>query len=1306
MRKLKLLLVTLAMIVGGALSIKAYTTDDLESAGWTKVTTSSISGIDDNYYMLVDANSSAYVMANDANHFRPCYKTLADPVANPSFVWILEGSENSFNLKSFSTGAYFKQASGWNTAMGYARDNRTKVTCLFTLSGEKYTTKCVETNNFIGHWNDDGAPVKEDGESIAANKGESNAPGFYLYAIPRSTFIAALSASRFTSVSAATKASPADVTSYIQNADWSSDWGGWECTFTSSGNMQWTGKKALESWNANLVVIKQELKGVPNGKYKLTADVISGPGAAKAAYVYATGDSKVSSDVVSAEASADNYTTMADEVAGNTLTADNVNVTGNAITVGIDQSEGWIVADNFTLYYYGPNLATVAALPVGDMTVDTWYYFDVAIDGTYNLSCTTLSDIVYTTDGSILIEDAGSVTDNFSGTSVALTTGRYYVKSSSAQTLGVTPASYSYNVGTATPSIAEGSYVQTLATVSFAFTEATSNDPGATFEILNGSAEATLKKGGSAVKTGVLSLVGTTLTATFSDVTLDMASAYSIEIPAGVVGYAGEEQNVVTTVNFNTPAIKNGVYYMLNNATKTYISRSGSYATQAILDNYGLAFIVETDASNNTKLQYFDSHLWLGDDGNCYGDCSGDRVRSFNVTAVPGGYKFLNTKNSKYLASNTNITVANAEDGSNAIWTVESTAAHVDNYTANADAQAATAATAAGMTGITTKAALDAELESNYGATDVVITGAKAEKFQQYAGSSSALSENTYYSETINDLKPGLYKLSVDAFQRAAGNDRVAAADGARSLIYLYAGDAKTQLKSVMDYGANAAYAGDFAYDGKHYPNNEASAYVALATNNYKNEVYVYVADAGEGTGSLAIGIKMPSRLGGDFSTWAVYNNWSLTLFEAKATADEKTALANAITAFENSDEYKALGFEKDEYAPYNNVAAVTALANAKAIDPEAASGAAVVAATTALTGATWTANDVEVNAVDNGNFATAEDRGWAFSAWGQFVSGLNANTNASNGTARSSNSGTLTYGEKVGYTMPLKANTKYTLTFKVASWDDGNKNTGTKVSVLNGSDEGLAETTFDARNVNRDQSGAFVTYKADFKTGAAGDYTLVITAQGARSVYTDIVLKRKTASANMTITSAKYATFIAPFDVAIPEGVTASKVLTAEDKTLNLTPVETTIPANTPVVLYKDVTGADFTQDFNGVDTSLEETYTVGLLTGVYEDTPATAGTYVLQNQSGAVAFYKVTSGYEPTVGKNRAYVNAGAFGAGIKAFFFDEDETTAIEGLDVLTSGEYDAIYNAAGIQVEALQKGLNIVVKDGKSYKIYVK
>ena len=61
-----------------------------------------------------------------------------------------------------------------------------------------------------------------------------------------------------------------------------------------------------------------------------------------------------------------------------------------------------------------------------------------------------------------------------------------------------------------------------------------------------------------------------------------------------------------------------------------------------------------------------------------------------------------------------------------------------------------------------------------------------------------------------------------------------------------------------------------------------------------------------------------------------------------------------------------------------------------------------------------------------------------------------------------------------------------------------------------------------------------------------------------------------------------------------------------------------------------------------------------------------------------------------------------------GARGFFFstDDAEATAMESVEVLADGDHEAIYNAAGIQVDALEKGLNIVVKDGKDYKIYVK
>lgn len=896
MKKLKLLLAAAILWFGGGNSASAYSTSDLTNAGWTQVTASTITGIDDNYYMLVDCNSSDYVMANQADHFRPCYKTIADPIANPSFVWILEGSNNEFNLKSYSTGAYFKQASGWNTSVGYARDSRTKVTGVFVLSDGKYTLKCKESGNYVGHWNDNGAAVANDGEDIAANKAIGNAPGFYLYSISRATFDAALAASRLTSVSTATKASPVSVTSYIQNADWSGDWGGWESTFTSSGNMQW-GKQTLESWNASNVIIKQELRGVPNGSYKLTADLISGNNDNKVAYVFATGDTKVSSDAVSAVASADNYTTMSNEVAGKTLTADNVVVTGNTITVGIDQSAGWIVADNFTLSYYGPNLATSEALPDGDMIAGKWYYFDVTIAGKYNLACTTLADIVYTTDGSILVEDAASITTTFVSNTPELTVGRYYVKSTSAQELALSAASYSYNVGSATSSI-DGSYLQTLTTASFVFATAASNDPNATFAILDNTAVASLKKAGSEVATGTLSLDGTTLTVTFSGVTLDMASTYTIEVPAGVVGYAGKDENSIVTTSFYTPAVYDGTYYLYNPETSRFLARGNSWGTAAVADYYGVPFTLTVDNKGFATMVFLDNKQGLFNGGGTDVWCWTDNAAGiYEFVAVQDGYN-IKTKGGaadKYIHVSATDDYRVGHQGDATLWQLKTPAernAVLAAYTTDNYQNIITAASLS-----TTTDEFETYLTTNYAgkdytdkvgtakitnaAGDWTWTGVRNQDGQpKYNNAAEAWNATGSWSQTIENLPEGIYRVKINAFERRMNNaDSYALGEAGYGNVtssYLKANDEQVRLKSWYE---------EVVKNGDSYnPNNMDQAVAAFNNDKYKSEVYTYVGSDGK----LTLTIAKPNYI---WDCWLLWNNVTLTYFNDQVDATEVAAL-------------------------------------------------------------------------------------------------------------------------------------------------------------------------------------------------------------------------------------------------------------------------------------------------------------------------------------------------------------------------------------------------------------------------------
>ena len=167
---------------------------------------------------------------------------------------------------------------------------------------------------------------------------------------------------------------------------------------------------------------------------------------------------------------------------------------------------------------------------------------------------------------------------------------------------------------------------------------------------------------------------------------------------------------------------------------------------------------------------------------------------------------------------------------------------------------------------------------------------------------------------------------------------------------------------------------------------------------------------------------------------------------------------------------------------------------------------------------------------------------------------------------------------------------------------------------------------------------------------------------------------------------AAKYGTFCAPFDVTIPEGVTAYTIGgIAENGKLTLEQ-QNTISAHTPVIVYSE-SASDINAVQFGVATAGNPTS--NYLTGVYTDTEAPVGSYVLQNQGGRVGFYQVQAGTQPWVRANRAYLTPAS--ANVKAFYMDD--ATAIQTVEELLSGKAE-IYDLAGRRQQKLQKGINIV------------
>lgn len=202
--------------------------------------------------------------------------------------------------------------------------------------------------------------------------------------------------------------------------------------------------------------------------------------------------------------------------------------------------------------------------------------------------------------------------------------------------------------------------------------------------------------------------------------------------------------------------------------------------------------------------------------------------------------------------------------------------------------------------------------------------------------------------------------------------------------------------------------------------------------------------------------------------------------------------------------------------------------------------------------------------------------------------------------------------------------------------------------------------------------------------------YAFVVgkTAEDNKAVVVNLNLIYEYSKANLVVTDAKYATFVAPFDVTLPAGVKAYKVTGVTGSELDLEEVSTTVPACTVVVLNSETPVNTVVE---GLDVADQTSYTTGLLTAsLYEDIKAPADSYVLQDQGEGAKFYLV-NGESPTVKAGHAYLTAPS--AGVKAFGFDAI-ATAIAGLTPALSKGEGVVYNLQGQQLNSLQRGVNIV------------
>lgn len=204
-----------------------------------------------------------------------------------------------------------------------------------------------------------------------------------------------------------------------------------------------------------------------------------------------------------------------------------------------------------------------------------------------------------------------------------------------------------------------------------------------------------------------------------------------------------------------------------------------------------------------------------------------------------------------------------------------------------------------------------------------------------------------------------------------------------------------------------------------------------------------------------------------------------------------------------------------------------------------------------------------------------------------------------------------------------------------------------------------------------------------------------------------DIALYTMPTDITFNMTSAGWGTLILPYEHEIPEGLEVYSCNEVnEQNVLTLVP-ETEIAANTPYI----VKGKEGAYPFTGMSTATNNSYTAGLLTGIFTPQVAIVGTYVLQDQKDwGVNFYKVTD-VTPEIAAYRAYMNAPASMAGANISVFQlTGGTTSVSGITAETP--FVDVYNLNGTIIRkgvkanealnGLPKGIYIVNGTKKAIK----
>ena len=415
------------------------------------------------------------------------------------------------------------------------------------------------------------------------------------------------------------------------------------------------------------------------------------------------------------------------------------------------------------------------------------------------------------------------------------------------------------------------------------------------------------------------------------------AATSTVALKAGTAYFKSATAQTLA-ITYVTPVVANGTYYLYDATNKMFLSRGNLFGTESSLDKYGVPFTYNNYEKSIRFKDWSDVGLYYTtNEGGAYFTDGAPSQFTFEVT--DGGFYLYDKTNSVYIkhtASNQTTFGCNslkqaASSAEATVWVIKTKDEHdaiVAEYTTD---NKTSVISSAGIS--TTVDNFETYLSGNLAAKDGTSKVGTAKftsgngdwTFTQvenrfgatnYGADYAEMFQCTgYWSQTIRDLPQGIYKVTVNAFER--GRDwstcNTLGADSYEIVTsYFEANGQKVQLASWFSDKTDT-----------NNPDNTTQAATAFNNDKYKIEVYTYVDSDGE----LTLRLNKPAF---QWSSWVLFNNVTLTYYDTTVEEDDATSILSEATTAMNSPMkaslYQALATAKSTFEESKTVPNYNAL--------------------------------------------------------------------------------------------------------------------------------------------------------------------------------------------------------------------------------------------------------------------------------------------------------------------------------------------------------------------------------------------